>query len=588
MSNMETLNDLKPQKGLIITDDIAINPILDFNLYCGAIVDIIRNSHPKFTIGVFGDWGSGKTTLMDAVRRILEPDKKNIVTVQFETWRYEREEQFALIPLLKTIAFALPDEQKFEKLREKLKRGATNLLKRTPDIASAIVSKFLGEQTGEISKNVIESFKREFNSKVELLAEVDRDTLYFDGFEDIKKELKKIIDENRNFRIVVFVDDLDRCSPKKTLEVLESIKVFLGMEGFIYVIGISHDVVTKLIDIEYEKSGVKGEQYIKKMIQIPITLPKWDHEDISKLVSNFIEKDVIHEKYKATIKENIELISKAVEYSPRELKRFLNNFIVAYEIFSKKEGIKLKELLLIQAIQIRWNDFYDLLVKLGTTLTDELKKYLTLSDEDRIKKFESEDKDANLDYNIRLKLRDYKSDIELWEFLKNENNFRILHDIKDFTPYRRATESTIDISRYPIPRHIEERTKIDFENLSRELDEVLLLSVKLRDDNPSSTLVRLLDQIDTLRVELGVTLKSCNSFVSSAFKGRNAEHKRILNNIQGELNGLRDELEETKFNVEKLVSNKEIIKNVRGWKRIVKMQDEVLLKLEGYMFTFPI
>ena len=124
--------------------------------------------------------------------------------------------------------------------------------------------------------------------------------------------------------------------------------------------------------------------------------------------------------------------------------------------------------------------------------------------------------------------------------------------------------------------------------MSRELDEVLLLSVKLRDDNPSSTLVRLLDQIDTLRVELGVTLKSCNSFVSSAFKGRNAEHKRILNNIQGELNGLRDELEETKFNVEKLVSNKEIIKNVRGWKRIVKMQDEVLLKLEGYMFTFPI
>ena len=62
-------------------------------------------------------------------------------------------------------------------------------------------------------------------------------------------------------------------SKKKTLEVLESIKVFLGMEGFIYVIGLSHDIVTKLIDIEYKESGVKGEQYIKKIIQIPITLP---------------------------------------------------------------------------------------------------------------------------------------------------------------------------------------------------------------------------------------------------------------------------------------------------------------------------
>jgi putative protein kinase ArgK-like GTPase of G3E family len=76
MSNMETSEDLKLQKGLIITDDIAINPILDFNSYRDAILNIIRNSHPKFTIGVFGDWGSGKTTLMDSVERELESDKK--------------------------------------------------------------------------------------------------------------------------------------------------------------------------------------------------------------------------------------------------------------------------------------------------------------------------------------------------------------------------------------------------------------------------------------------------------------------------------------------------------------------------------
>ena len=385
------LEDLKPQKGLIISDDIADYPILDFKLYRDAILNIIRNSHPKFTVGVFGDWGSGKTTLMDAVRRELVPDKKNIVTVQFETWRYEREEQFALIPLLKTIAFALPDEQKFEKLREKLKRGSTNLLKRTPDIASAIVSKFLGEKTGEISKDVIETFKHEFNSKVELLAEVDRDTLYFDGFEDIRKELRDIIKDNPDFRIVVFVDDLDRCSPNKTLEVLESIKVFLGMEGFIYVIGISHDIVAKLIDVQYEKSGVKGEQYIKKMIQIPITLPKWDSKDISELIMDLKNRDIIDEKYKDEIVKNIDLISKAMENSPREVKRFLNNFIVASEIFSKSKGIKPEELLVIQAIQIRWNDFYDLLVKLGKTLTRELAKYVELKDEDRTKKLESGD-----------------------------------------------------------------------------------------------------------------------------------------------------------------------------------------------------
>jgi hypothetical protein len=66
----------------------------------------------------------------------------------------------------------------------------------------------------------------------------------------------------------------------KTLEVLESIKVFLGMEGFVYVIGLSHDVVTKLIDIAYKETGVKGERYLKKMIQILITLPNWDNKGI--------------------------------------------------------------------------------------------------------------------------------------------------------------------------------------------------------------------------------------------------------------------------------------------------------------------
>ena len=98
------------QKGLIITDDIAIDPILDFNLYRNAIANIIQNSYPKFTIGIFGDWGTGKTTLMNSIDKALQNDN-NIITVQFETWRYEREEQFILIPLLKTIAFSLPEER---------------------------------------------------------------------------------------------------------------------------------------------------------------------------------------------------------------------------------------------------------------------------------------------------------------------------------------------------------------------------------------------------------------------------------------------------------------------------------------------
>jgi uncharacterized protein YjbI with pentapeptide repeats/GTPase SAR1 family protein len=437
------------QRGLIITDDIAIEPILDFNLYTNATVKIIKESYPKFTIGLFGDWGTGKTTLMNSIYKKLQTDNETIL-VRFETWRYEREEQFALIPLLKTIAFALPNEKQFQALRQKLKRGAINLFKKSPDIASSILSTYLGEYAGKVSEEVFESFRKEFNSKLELLSEVDRDTLYFDGFEDIRKEIQKIRQKNLTFRIVVFVDDLDRCSPKKALEVLESIKVFLGMEGFIYVIGLSRDIVTKLIDIEYEETGISGEQYIKKMIQIPITLPKWDHKDIDKLMQDFINKELIHKDYKNLIDRD--LISTAVENNPREVKRFLNNFIVAYEIFHTIKNFNAKELLLIQAIQLRWNEFYNLLMTSDPSFRSELSKYSQMDDEKRLKILDTNEveEDNEKDYVLRIKhlLSNYKTDVELWNFLRKNSD--TLSNISDLTIYRRSVEvglePTIQIS----------------------------------------------------------------------------------------------------------------------------------------------
>jgi predicted KAP-like P-loop ATPase len=120
---MLSIKEDEYQRGLIITDDIAIHPILDFNLYTDAIVKIIKDSFPKFTIGLFGDWGTGKTTLMNSIYTKLQNDNQAVL-VRFETWRYEREEQFALIPLLKTIAFTLPpDEKQFQPLKPEIKKG---------------------------------------------------------------------------------------------------------------------------------------------------------------------------------------------------------------------------------------------------------------------------------------------------------------------------------------------------------------------------------------------------------------------------------------------------------------------------------
>ena len=443
------------QRGLILTDDIAIDPILDFNLYRDAIVNIVKNSYPKFTMGIFGDWGAGKTTLINSIDKALQTDK-DLIIVRLEAWRYRRE-PFALVSMLKTIAYALPAEKQFDDLKQKLETSAINFLKKTPDILTSIVTKYVSEED-EISQEMFDSFKKEFNSKIQLIAELDRDTVYFDGFEDIRKEIKNLRLDNPAFRIIVFVDDLDKCSPKKALEILEFIRVFHDIDGFIYIIGISQDMMVKLSDIENNETSTEGELYIKNLIQVPITLPKWSNQDIVKLVRDFIKKGMIHEKVKEVIDKNIELISVAVDNNPREIKRFLNNFIVAHEIFSSKKNFEAKELifsskknfeakelLVIQAIHLRWNKFCNILVKSDESFFKGLDKYLKMDDETRFKSLDlyGGKKDEG-DMKVWKVLRDFKTDSDLWNFLVQ--NSGTLRNIQDWSVYKHAIEVVIEPS----------------------------------------------------------------------------------------------------------------------------------------------
>ena len=74
----------------IITDEPSENiKILDFDKYSIKLAKIIRDSFPRFTVGIYGGWGTGKTTLMQHLRSQLEKNDK-IVTVWFDAWRMKK------------------------------------------------------------------------------------------------------------------------------------------------------------------------------------------------------------------------------------------------------------------------------------------------------------------------------------------------------------------------------------------------------------------------------------------------------------------------------------------------------------------
>jgi predicted KAP-like P-loop ATPase len=342
----------------ILTDEEEKDRPLYFGPLSTVLVKIIQGSYPRFTVGIFGDWGTGKTTLMKLIEEKLQ--ENSIITVWFNAWRYEREEQFAIIPLLKTIAYAIPEDRpELKELKQKIKKAGINILKKIPDIIPSFAGQFFGEGAKNFTNEAIKSFKEEFIPKLELLTEVDRETIYYDGLDKIANELSRIIakSENKSFRIVVFVDDLDRCSPKRALKVFESVKVFLDIEGFIFVLGLSLVTIAKLIEKEYEKANIQGRDYIRKIIQIPIFLPEWNADDMLRIIDNLINR--LDQTYSELIRENKDILKTLVEPNPRELKRFVNNFMISYEWFSSSNPeIGKEELLLVQALQFRWDAFY--------------------------------------------------------------------------------------------------------------------------------------------------------------------------------------------------------------------------------------
>lgn len=88
----------------ILLDVPSLNPVLGFKETAAALCATIQESEPQFAIGIFGGWGSGKTTLMKSIEDQL--DKSRAIPVQFSAWRYEKETHL-IVPLLDCVREAV-------------------------------------------------------------------------------------------------------------------------------------------------------------------------------------------------------------------------------------------------------------------------------------------------------------------------------------------------------------------------------------------------------------------------------------------------------------------------------------------------
>jgi predicted KAP-like P-loop ATPase len=417
----------KDRKIKVITDEPNPTGVLDFYKYSEIFSNLIKNSSPRFSIGIFGEWGSGKTTLMRMIEKKIDTEQ-NIVTVWFDAWKYEREKYSSLIPFIRTIRFALDtsnktNDKRWQPLKRAIKKSYLAFLKSTMITAGPIATD-LHKFWNEIENN--DEDLKDFAS-----------SLYYDADTYLQNGIKAILKEFSNFRFVIFIDDLDRCSPENALEVLDSIKSFFDFDGLIYVIGMNYDSINFLIKKKYHNNpSITGESYIKKIVQVPFQIPDWIEKDLNKFLEEVIFQNLTGYQHLNDFKANKKILLSAIEKNPRELKRFINNIILSKEILDTPTD----KLMIIQALRFReeWNEFLRFILNSPSEDVREFFKEFLNSEEGKTSKR------LSVFYHDLEKHYPHFSEGQstLRTFLENNNVAKLLSQIEDFEPYRRAVKLT--------------------------------------------------------------------------------------------------------------------------------------------------
>ena len=141
-------------------------------------------------------------------------------------------------------------------------------------------------------------------------------------------------------RIVVFVDDLDRCLPENALDVLESMNLFFDVEGFVFVVGLNQTIAELAVLHKYDQqvtlppgtTPLRRTDYIKKIFQVPFALPRIGsdqlHEYLGSVSHNAgFEVDQATD-FETNVRPHLAFVSSDNTVNPREVKRLINTYVL--------------------------------------------------------------------------------------------------------------------------------------------------------------------------------------------------------------------------------------------------------------------
>lgn len=316
-------------------DNETADDLIGFKVHSDLILDVVTDaSLLPAVLGVFGDWGGGKSSIMKMLQKGLRSEKyKDVVCLYFNGWMFEGYED-AKTALLSSILVELGEHKD---LAPKIRDQVVGLLKRVkwmelaklgikhvgiplasgaltgglgaipaalvrflPGIASGLCP--TGIEKKSKSENAGVHFKDGEKKKEDKVNWYDLIAAH-SGKPDVleikkfRKDFDKLLSETDIKSLVILIDDLDRCLPERIIETLEAIKLFAAVSKTAFVIGADPRIVRHAIATRYVKQQLSDQEstrkeesnlvqdYLEKLIQIPYHLPRLSPAEIETYVN---------------------------------------------------------------------------------------------------------------------------------------------------------------------------------------------------------------------------------------------------------------------------------------------------------------
>ena len=275
--------------------------LLDHEKIAQTVLEIVSDNHLRpLTIGIYGDWGVGKSSVLSLLQKEItiqnQNGRLNAHTILFNGWLFQGYED-AKTALMETVVIELA---KIQPKHKKIQKLASSLLKRVNwlKVAKVSANAFLTGATGipvgplltgasgfvKQAKKLIGSSDSEESGEAPF--STDSEESFFKDAEEqtvsgqirsFRNEFKELIKTSKVDQVIILVDDLDRCLPKSVIEILEAIRLFLFVEGTTFIISADERMIEYAVREHFPNLPASYNEYTKnyleKLIQIPIRIP---------------------------------------------------------------------------------------------------------------------------------------------------------------------------------------------------------------------------------------------------------------------------------------------------------------------------